>query len=382
MTGPTPTAAPAPKKSKRIAAIDWMRGFVMILMVIDHASMAFNGDHNGHDSAMYALPGTAGLPDFAFLTRVATHLCAPTFVFLAGTALALSIERKVAKGADGKEIDRAILIRGAIIALLDPTVISLGSGRMTLQVLLAIGVAMMCMAPLRKLSTPALLTIGIGWFAVSDFVTGFFWAPPGGSSIPAALTIATYAEPSMVIKYPVVPWLGMMVLGWVFGRWLVSYTPERSRLSPRAMLFLTGSLALGVFAAVRYFNGYGNMFLLRTDDSWQQYLFVSKYPPSLSFAAMQLGLLGVLLAGMITVERWIGVRNKGPLLVFGQTSMFFYLVHRLVLEIPATWFGLRGASDLTGTYIISIVLMIALYPLCLWYRGFKAQHPQSFLKYF
>ncbi len=77
-----------PTKSKRIAAIDWMRGFVMILMVLDHVSMAFDGHHFSADSAATfkgALPGA-----FEFLTRWATHLCAPTFVFLAGTALAIS----------------------------------------------------------------------------------------------------------------------------------------------------------------------------------------------------------------------------------------------------------------------------------------------------
>ena len=79
------------------------------------------------------------LPAGEFFTRWITHLCAPTFLFLAGTALALSVERRVAKGANAWEIDKSILTRGAIIALLDPTIISLGSGRWTFQVLLAIG---------------------------------------------------------------------------------------------------------------------------------------------------------------------------------------------------------------------------------------------------
>ena len=87
---------PEKKKSKRIAAIDWMRGFVMILMVIDHVSMAFNGNHFSADTAALF---DGMLPDaFAFITRWMTHLCAPTFVFLAGTALAISVERKIARG--------------------------------------------------------------------------------------------------------------------------------------------------------------------------------------------------------------------------------------------------------------------------------------------
>lgn len=132
--------------SQRIATIDWMRGLVMVLMVIDHASMAFDAGHLSQDSAMYVDAMTMALPPAEFFTRWITHLCAPTFVFLAGTSLALSIERRVARGMDAWEIDKSILKRGAIIALLDPTIVSLGSGRLTLQVLLAIGVAMMCMA--------------------------------------------------------------------------------------------------------------------------------------------------------------------------------------------------------------------------------------------
>src|SRR5262252_2232456 len=119
----------AGRVSTRIAAIDWMRGLVMVLMVIDHASMAFDGRHLDEDSALYPNAATMPLPAGEFITRWMTHLCAPTFVFLAGTALALSVERRVLKGADAWEIDKGILARGAIIALLDPTVISLGSGR-------------------------------------------------------------------------------------------------------------------------------------------------------------------------------------------------------------------------------------------------------------
>src|ERR1700758_1991444 len=118
---------PEKKISQRIATIDWMRGFVMVLMIIDHASMAFDAHHLDHDSAMYADAGTMALPGAEFFTRWITHLCAPTFVFLMGTSLALSVERRVIKGVNAWEIDKSMLMRGLIIALLDLTVISLGS---------------------------------------------------------------------------------------------------------------------------------------------------------------------------------------------------------------------------------------------------------------
>ena len=93
--------------SKRISSIDWMRGFVMILMLVDHVSMVYNEDHLATDSAISYIPGSA-LPAGEFFTRWTAHLCAPVFVFLAGTAMALSIERKVAKGIEASQINKDI----------------------------------------------------------------------------------------------------------------------------------------------------------------------------------------------------------------------------------------------------------------------------------
>jgi uncharacterized membrane protein len=375
-------AGPLAQK-RRISTIDWMRGIVMIFMVIDHASMAFDGGHAAvtKDSALYPDAMTHALPAAAFLTRWITHLCAPTFVFLAGTALALSVERRAAKGMDAWTIDKGILLRGAIIALMDPTLVSLGSGRLTFQVLLAIGVAMMCMAPLRRLPSWALLSLGLGWFAFGEIVTGWVWTPPGSSSIPAAFAVATYSGQAMVIKYPVIPWLAIMMLGWVFGRHIVRFAAGKARMAPATPLWIGGAASLAVFAVVRGAAGYGDMFLHRADGSWQQWLHVSKYPPSLSYAGLELGILFLALATLMAFEERIGFRKNGPLLVFGQTAMFFYLVHRLVMEVPATYFGLRGFGDLSTTYIVTALLVPLLYPLCRWYRRVKTSHPESFLKY-
>ena len=93
-------------------------------------------------------------------------------------------------------------------------------------------------------------------------------------------------------------------------------------------------------------------------------------------------LMCLILSAMLKPEPLIGVRENGTFLVFGQTAMFFYLVHRLVFEIPATYFGLRGVGGLTTTYAVSAVLLVAIYPACLWYRRVKAAYPQSPLQYF
>ena len=375
-------AAPPPRiGSHRIAALDWMRGFVMILMIFDHASMSFDRNHLDDDSALYANVMSIPLPAAEFFTRWMTHICAPTFVFLAGTALALSIGRRLSRGSSAWEIDRELITRGAIIAMLDPTLISLGLGHFSLSVLFAIGVSMMCMTVVRRLPDAGLLAFGIGWFVVGEWITGLVWSPPGAASIPASLAVATSGAGAFSIKYPIVPWLAIMSLGWVFGRHMTRSANGTARRTPAQVMFVAGLAALAVFAVVRGLNGYGNMFLLRADDSWQQWLHVSKYPPSLSFATLELGLMALGLSAMLSLEPAIGVRPNGPMLVLGQTAMFYYLVHRVVFDATAFYGDLAGFGTIWATYTIGIVALLALYPLCRWYRGFKAAHPRSFLKY-
>ena len=73
----------------RLTAIDWVRGLVMVLMTSDHASAAFYLHRQASDGTM--MPGwDAPLETVPFLHRWLSHLCAPTFVFLAGTSIALS----------------------------------------------------------------------------------------------------------------------------------------------------------------------------------------------------------------------------------------------------------------------------------------------------
>jgi uncharacterized membrane protein len=375
------TLAGPPRVSTRIAAIDWMRGLVMILMIVDHASMAFDGRHLSEDSALYPGAATMALPGAAFFTRWMTHICAPTFVFLAGLSLAISVERRMSRGTPAGEIDRTIITRGAIIALLDLTLVSFGSGNLLFGVLFAIGVSMIAMAWLRRLPWQALLAVGVVWFAAGELLTGLLWHPPGSASPLIALTIATDSGGPVVIKYAVVPWLAIMAMGWAFGQHISRAAAGQVRFSTMRVLAVGGLLLLAVFVVVRWNAGYGDMFLHRADNSWQQWLHVSKYPPSLTYAALELGLTWLALAWLMRIEPVIGVRPNGVFLVFGQTAMFFYMAHRLAFEIPATYFGLRGVGDLTTTYVVAVLALAALYPACRWYRTVKAANPASILKY-
>ena len=140
-----------------------------------------------------------------------------------------------------------------------------------------------------------------------------------------------------------------MIFGWIFGRYILDYGDGKVTVSQAKRLFRLGFAALAAFVTTRYFNDYGNMFLLKEDNSWQQWLHVSKYPPSASFIILELGLMAVILALMIKVEQRIGLRPNRALLVFGQTSMMFYLVHWILLTGTGTYGGMRDITDLSNT---------------------------------
>jgi uncharacterized membrane protein len=121
------------------------------------------------DSAFYPYAATMALPAGEFFTRWITHLCAPTFLFLAGAALALSVERRAAKGANAWSIDKGILVaRGAHRIARSHAHLPLAPAAGRFRFLFAIGLAMMCMALLRRLSTPVLLGLSLGWFVLGE----------------------------------------------------------------------------------------------------------------------------------------------------------------------------------------------------------------------
>jgi uncharacterized membrane protein len=368
--------------STRLASLDWMRGFVMVLMTIDHASLAFNGSRLSADSAgLYVLGLSYSAAEF--LTRWSTHLCAPTFVFLAGTALALSTERRIAKGGSEKEIDNNLLKRGAIIAALDPTLISLLKGHLTFQVLFAIGSSMMLMAVLRKLPPIWLFILAFAWVLGGEAITLLFWTPTDGwpDALTSILFVTLYSE-DLQINYPIIPWLSLMMLGWVFGQYLTRYLSGAKRVVPPVrLLVITAFFCFTLFALFRWLNDYGNMMLVRESNHWIHWLYVSKYPPSLIFILLELGLLAICLAAFMLIEKHVSIRPNGPLLVFGQTALFFYILHRIILDGSAALFDLHGFGGLTETFIISVAVLLILYPACIWFRNYKRLHPLSWVRY-
>jgi uncharacterized membrane protein len=376
---PLASTAAAPAASRRrVVAIDRMRGLVMVLMAVDHSSGEFNAGRLFTDGAFVYRAGTP-LPTAQFLTRFVAHLCAPSFVFLAGTSLALSLARR--KAQSGWSIDRHLLLRGLTIAGFElwVSLFWMPPGRVLFQVLYAIGASFLFMVPLRRLPTALLLAIASGIVVFGEAViVACGWGPAGPAPLVASLLLVPGSHGRVIVAYPALHWLAMMIFGFVFGRLLAA------RPDPRAVrrgLALAGGLLLALFAVVRGANGYGNMALLRESGALVQWLHVSKYPPSLSYDLLELGIMSLVLAALYVVEARTTPKDEGLLLVLGRTPMFFYLLHIPLLVLTAHALGVTHALGLGATYGFAALVIAVLYPVCRVYRRYKEAHPDGWTRY-
>ncbi len=372
-TGPSPTA--------RLAPLDWMRGLVMILMAIDHSSGAFNGGHLFTDAAFLYHAG-APLPVAQFLTRWITHLCAPTFLFLAGTGLAFTVAKQRERGVGARDIDHYIFARGLLIAAFELWIsfFVMPKGKVLLQVLYGIGSSYLFMIPLRRLPDRAAIVIALGLIVGGEALAGL--AAPGGrnaATLALALLLTGGSRPHLLIAYPTIPWLAVLLLGWGWGRHLLTRPAAREHLAEK--LALAGLGALLIFAVVRGVNGYGNMGLPHYGNTVVQWLHVSKYPPGLSYVALELGIAFLCLSALFAFARRRSFRPNGLCLTLGVTPMFFYLLHFPLLILAARVLGLQGRLGLGAAYVGAALVVAALYPACRWYRGYKAAHRAGWPRY-
>jgi uncharacterized membrane protein len=361
----------------RLVAIDWLRGLVMVLMTLDHSSDAFNRGRLFTDSVRL---DTLPLPAADFLTRWLSHICAPTFVFLAGTGLALSIQRRTLDGERQNDIDRRILVRGLLITCLELWMsLVFGGGRtfLVLQVLYALGMGMVCMAFLRRLSTRWLLAFGLVGWLVSEPLAYLSTLVEGPLSVPGKLLFSGGGlGPHAVVGYPLFPWLCTMVLGFCFGRWLLAQSPEKQAERAWRLLLRCGIGLIFLYLIVRGVNGLGNMGLLRHDGSLVQWLHVSKYPPSLAYWGLELGLAALLLALAFAARL-----SFAPIVLLGQTALFYYLLHAHLLKAASLALGMHKSAGLLATYLAALLTVLVLLPLCFWYRGYKRAHPNGWPQY-
>lgn len=389
---PTNTPSPAP----RLAAVDWLRGIVMVLMALDHVDHACNPHHAQGDSAAFGADRALSPPDF--LVRWCSHLCAPTFVLLAGVGIALSTAGARRRGAHEATIDRHLVLRGLVIVALEFTLVShywrVAEGLPTAllpvfaQVLWAIGAGVALMAALRRLPATWQLVLAAALLVGAEVVRTGTLADPWQVSLPTQLLLtggvwqapgaAPDAIPALFSLYPVLAWLPAMLLGHVLGQRIAA-----GAIAPRR-LAVAGVAALALFVLLRGIDGFGNMGLHRRSADALEWLHCSKYPPSITFFAMELGLAALLLAALTGAgAALVRLPEWNPLAALGRVPMFFYLLHLPMIGVllalgvlPARGEG-SAAQSLVGMLLVSL----ACWPFCLLYGWYKRRFAHAWTRY-
>lgn len=360
---------------KRLLALDALRGLIMILMAIDHMRMMLMA----HPLEIW----DAALPHYdsagPFLTRFATHFCAPGFFFLMGAGMVLYGEARGNAGWRQAKIAGHWMMRGLLLVVVDQLVINpVLNGRptpMTHQVLTGLGGAMIVGALLLRLPAWPLAALGAAVVLVNQVLPSALvsWQVPLTPLV--RFLLVPGQSGSWFFLYSVFAWLGVALLGMAFGRaWLA----RGNRVFRWALL--GGLASLPLFVLVRLGNGFGNIRPIE-GKGWIGFLNVVKYPPSLAFLLLTLGVLGILLflfekAGP-ALARW-----GKPLLVFGRTALFFYVTHIFIYKVlQIMWAGEHGlvGVSLPSMYAGWAAGLLLLYPICLLYDQFKRQTPPGSL---
>ncbi len=225
-----------------------------------------------------------------------------------------------------------------------------------------------------------MLLIALGLILFGEELARLTLWPGGGQKLgPISVLLITGLQniKGVFVLYPLLPWLAFMILGWVCG----AYMLHKETFNPVRFFALAGSASLAVFFIVRGFNMYGNMLLYRYGNSILQWLHVSKYPPSLTFSTLELGLMFVVLSLLFAWYRHRRASSANPLQVFGRTPLFFYVIHVHLLAAASRVLNMYQTGGLTETYLATVIALLVLYPLCSWYGRFKQAHPISLLRY-
>lgn len=373
----------------RLTSIDVMRGLVMLFMLVDHVREKIYLHLQVTDPMTIATT----TPDL-FFTRLSAHICAPVFVFLTGLSAWL-----YANPPSGQpRSPRSFLIqRGLLLVFLEVTVINFSwSGTYTtlwLQVIWAIGICMIVLGLASSL--PRWLLGAVGFLIVfgHNLLSPISFQP--GETGYALWTILhdravlVAGEPLTIkVTYPVLPWIGVILLGYVAGP-IYSRAIESSQRV--RYLIALGVTCLLLLLVLRGFNIYGETLPWVHGENFTQtlmsWLNFTKYPPSLDFLLLTLGLAFLLLA-------WFDGMENGAtrvLVVFGAAPMFFYILHLYVLlilyRIVLAIFGpnhgeLFGVDDFYWVWVVSPLLAFALYFPTRAFARFKRTSKQAWVRYF
>lgn len=398
------TAAPE-RGAGRLVALDAWRGLIIALMVLDHVRDFF---HAG--AFFYAATDPAQTYTGLFLTRWITHLCAPTFVLLAGLSIRLQREKCKATPA----LSRYLLTRGLWLVVLEFTIVSFGFNMgqpfFFVQILYAIGVSMAVMAALIRLPAWAVAALGAVLISGAPLLIAPLADATGLLGALRTMTVLPGGLPGGhgIVLYPFIPWLGVMCLGYGYGHVFTLPGAQRNRIVAATAV----ALLLG-FAAVRGINGYGDLAPWRTFPAAvrtvESFLNVTKYPASPDYVMVTLGTSMLL---FLALDRFGGGAMR-LLLTFGRTSLFTYIAHIYVLHglqfllgamlgFPLASFcgylasfalaGMGGHSDtltslqhwgfsLWAVYGIWLAVLLLVYPLARWCERLKQRRSDWWLRY-
>ena len=385
-------------KRQRIQSLDLLKGLIMVIMALDHVR-----DYFHYDSFFFDPTDPAQTNSAIFLTRWITHYCAPAFSFLAGVS-AFLVGRRKSKA----ELSSFLLKRGVWLIFIEFTVVNFAwffdyqFDTIGFLVIYCLGVSMLFLAAIIHLQLKHILIFSlvvifghngldylgvessIGWSLIHEF--GFFSLDNGKL---------------LFVGYPIIPWIAVMSLGYYFGSFYdSSFSPEQRKRIFR----IIGFTAVVAFVGIRLINGYGNNKFWVSQDTFGQTIFSfmdpSKYPPSLTYLLMTLGPIFIFLA--------YSEQLKGKLVeffkVYGRVPFFYYIlhlyfIHGLALLVAwGTGFGwekmlVKGwvsaspeldgfGYDLWVVYVIWIVIVLALYPLCKRFSDYKkANKEKAWLSY-
>ena len=368
----------------RFGFIDFARGVIMALMAWDHVAGFWFSQHYGSEGLGGGFP-YLGAELVPFMARFITHFCAPTFFFLSGTSIAISTARRLQKGASQREISLHLVKRAGVLVLLMVFIEgnAFGISPLYFGVLGCFAACFIIFSVFRMLPWQAILTVS-GAIVVLHPLLDLSFIPRQGLGLLLRLYLH---EPSFnyypfQVLYPIIPWVGVMGLGWCFGVLLNRLDRERI-MKLAAPIALTGVASIISFVVIRWINGYGNL-VPRGGNTIQAWLAVSKYPPDLAFLTITLGGMCLLLALGIAMENknLLGGGFVGVLLVFGRTPLFFYVTH-LVLYRVRPFFMTQPlfTTDLGTTIVFWLIGLVILWRLCLRYEKFKRANPESLLQY-
>lgn len=382
----------------RIPSIDVLRGVAMIVMALNHAQIYFSI----HEAAM---PSLMNSDLVFFFTRWVTGFCAPIFVFLAGLAAYLQLVRGKKSKA---EQSRFLFTRGLWLVLLELTFINLdwffAPSTPVLQVFWALGASMMMLSALIWLPLPVIAFISIALIGGHNAFDHVHAASLGHWANLWRLMHETgplffAGKPFALVAYPLIPWNGIMALGFCFGPIMV--LPAARRIPITALCGVFSSL---LFFGLRGLHLYGDPTLWNSStdlaNSLKSFLNVSHNPVSLQFCAMSLGVSLLLLAGfdsLLTSGRALWLRRSVE--VYGRVPLIYYMLHIFVLHLLTILVSAATGHDwhlyvtplldrrskipagygfhLPVLYMIWIAVVASLFLPISVYARYKREHPEK-----